>query len=241
LITCPRCGAQLSDHAAACAECGGPVPLAPCVPPETVVCIHCSAQVNGMAIVCPRCDEPPVWRVIPGINDRGRGTAVRAAQSAKARKRPWGSITTPLFYHHHKPTRLGKLVNRSWARVYSLGLVPDFLVTLEVKGRLRHRMHSTALVVAECNGEKYVVSMLGDSTAWVRNVQATGGEAIVRHGRSQDVRLVAVPPDQRAPVLKAYLQRAVVARPHFPVAWNAPLDAFETVAASYPVFRIMSR
>ncbi|MFI5365201.1 MAG: nitroreductase family deazaflavin-dependent oxidoreductase [Candidatus Binatia bacterium] len=131
-------------------------------------------------------------------------------------------------------------MDRSWARVYSLGLVPDFLVTLEVKGRLRSRMHSTALVVAECNGEKYVVAMLGTSTAWVRNVQATGGEAIVRHGRSQNVRLVEVPRDQRAPVLKAYLQRAIVARPHFPVAWNAPLDAFEKVAARYPVFRIIS-
>ena len=192
-----------------------------------------------MAIVCPRCDEPPVRRVIPGINDRGRWTTVGSMQSAAAHRKPWVGITTPLFYRNRKPTRLGKLADRSWARVYSLGLLPDFLVTLEVKGRRLNRTHSTALIVAECNEQKYLVSMLGDSAAWVRNVQAAGGEAILRHGRPQKVRLVEVPPDQRAPVLKAYLQRAVAARPHFPVAWNAPLDAFERIAPRYPVFRIV--
>jgi hypothetical protein len=52
------------------------------------------------------------------------------------------------------------------------------------------------------------------------------------------VRLIEVPPDERAPVIKAYLERAVGARPHIPVDHSAPVDAFAPIAAAYPVFRI---
>jgi hypothetical protein len=50
--------------------------------------------------------------------------------------------------------------------------------------------------------------------------------------------LQEVPAEQRAPILKAYLQRAPGARPHFPVLPTAPLPEFERIAARYPVFRI---
>jgi hypothetical protein len=52
------------------------------------------------------------------------------------------------------------------------------------------------------------------------------------------VRLEEIAPDGRAPVLKAYLQIAPGARPHLPVAKDAPLSEFERVAAQFPVFRI---
>ena len=32
-------------------------------------CMHCGAQVISSAVVCPRCDQPPVRRIVPGIND----------------------------------------------------------------------------------------------------------------------------------------------------------------------------
>jgi hypothetical protein len=38
--------------------------------------------------------------------------------------------------------------------------------------------------------------------------------------------------------LKSYLQRAEGARPHLPIDKDAPLAAFETIAAAFPVFRI---
>ena len=52
------------------------------------------------------------------------------------------------------------------------------------------------------------------------------------------VRLVELPPESRAPVLMSYLGRAVGARPHIPVDPNGPIEAFEGIARSYPVFRI---
>ena len=44
---------------------------------------------------------------------------------------------------------------------------------------------------------------------------------------------------KRAPILKAYLQRAPGARPHVPVNKDAPLSEFEQVAAHVPVFRVV--
>jgi hypothetical protein len=92
------------------------------------------------------------------------------------------------------------------------------------------------MVVVE--GERYLVSMLGVNAAWVRNVKAAGGNAVLRHGQREQVRLEEIALDWRAPVLKAYLQIAPGARPHLPIAKDAPLSEFERVAAQFPVFRI---
>jgi hypothetical protein len=73
---------------------------------------------------------------------------------------------------------------------------------------------------------------------WVRNVRAAGGEAVLIHGERRPVRLVEVEPTERAPILKAYLARAIGGRPHIPVKHDAPIEEFETVAADYPVFRV---
>jgi len=79
--------------------------------------------------------------------------------------------------------------------------------------------------------------MLGEVN-WVRNVRAAGGSAVLRHGRREQVRLVEVPADSRAPVLRRYLAVAPGGRPHIPVDRRAPLEEFQKVAAQFPVFRI---
>jgi hypothetical protein len=90
------------------------------------------------------------------------------------------------------------------------------------------------------DGERYLVSMLGTEASWVRNVQAADGRAVLRHGRREVVRLEEVAVDRRAPILKAYLQRAPGARGHLPIDKDAPLSEFERVAAQYPVFRVVA-
>ena len=97
------------------------------------------------------------------------------------------------------------------------------------------------LVVAEVNGERYLVSMLGEGVNWVRNVRAAGGEAVLRHGHREEVRLEGVAPERRAPVLKAYLGRAPNARTHVPIDKDAPLEEFERAAPQFPVFRVVPR
>ncbi len=49
-----------------------------------------------------------------------------------------------------------------------------------------------------------------------------------------------LPADQRAPILKAYLQAAPGARPHVSVDKDAPLAEFEKIADAFPVFRLTS-
>jgi hypothetical protein len=90
------------------------------------------------------------------------------------------------------------------------------------------------------DGQRYLASMLGDNAQWVRNVRASGGQAVLRSGGREDVHLEETPAGQRAPLLKAYLQAAPGARPHVPVDKDAPLAEFEKIAVDFPVFRLAS-
>jgi len=132
------------------------------------------------------------------------------------------------------------MLNRAWAVLFSSGILPDYMVTLEVTGRKSGRTVSLPVAVAVVDGERYLVSMLGENVNWVLNVRAAGGRAVLRSGGREEVHLEEVPAEQRAPILKAYLQRAPGARPHVPVDKDAPLAEFEKVAAAFPVFRVVS-
>ena len=87
-------------------------------------------------------------------------------------------------------------------------------------------------------GERYLVSMLGRNTNWVRNLQAADGRAVLRHGRREIVQLDEVDSSASAPILRRYLQVAPGARPHIPVDRWASLAEFGRIAADYPVFRV---
>ena len=141
-------------------------------------------------------------------------------------------------YRGGRPNLLAKIQNRFWAILHAAGIFPQRYVTLEVAGRKSGKTVSFPLAMATVGGERYLVSMLGKDANWVKNVRAAGGYATLRHGRSEPVRLVEVDAALRAPIIKAYLQIAPGARPHIPVDKDAPLSAFEKIAADFPVFRI---
>jgi hypothetical protein len=94
-------------------------------------------------------------------------------------------------------------------------------------------------MVADYEGERYLVPMLGEGANWVANVRAAGGRAVLRRGRAETVRLEEVDERDRAPILKRYLEIAPAARPHIPVDRGAPLAEFERVADRYPVFHVV--
>jgi len=141
-------------------------------------------------------------------------------------------------YRGGRPDTLTKLINKGWAIIHSLGISPNWLVTLEVVGRQSGRTIRFPLVMTVVNRERYLVSMLGNEANWVKNVKAAGGKARLIHGTSEQVHLEEVDVAQRAPILKTYLQRAPGARPHVPVDKNAPIAEFEKITAQFPVFRI---
>ncbi|MFC4530005.1 nitroreductase/quinone reductase family protein [Sphaerisporangium dianthi] len=145
------------------------------------------------------------------------------------------------MYRDGRPNLLARAMNHVSVLHFSSGiLAPRNWMTLEVPGRRTGRLISLPVAVADHQGERYLVSMLGEEANWVRNVRAAGGRAVLRHRDRETVRLEEVDANLRAPILRRYLDCAPGARPHFPVDRRAPLDQFERIAARFPVFHITS-
>jgi deazaflavin-dependent oxidoreductase (nitroreductase family) len=142
------------------------------------------------------------------------------------------------MYSRRRPNRVAALLNRGTAVAAAAGIAPKRLVTLEVRGRRSGRRLAVPVVLADYDGQRYLVAMLGNEASWVRNARAAGGEAVLRHGRRESVRLEEIDAAMRAPILQRYLQVAPGARAHFPVDRRAPLREFERIAAQFPVFHV---
>ena len=142
------------------------------------------------------------------------------------------------MYSGKRPNRIAMLLNRGTAALAAAGIGPKRIVRLEVRGRRTGRRRSFPVVLADHEGQRYLVAMLGKEANWVRNVRAAGGKAVLRHGRREDVVLDEVDPSMRAPILRRYLEVAPGGRAHFPINQGAPLEQFEQISEQYPVFRI---
>ncbi len=132
------------------------------------------------------------------------------------------------LYRGGHPNAFARLQNRGSAIAFAAGIVPNRAGALQIPGRRSGHIISFPVVIADFEGERYLVSMLGKNANWVRNLKAAGGHAVLRHGRRENVNLEEVEPSARAPILRRYLQ----------VAPGARLAEFARVAADYPVFRI---
>jgi|CXWL01.1.fsa_nt_gi hypothetical protein len=151
----------------------------------------------------------------------------------------WWLLPNGLYYQRGRPTRVGRAVNAFSARLYSLGFLPSFLSTLETAGYRTGKTHAIPVVLCDYQGQQYIVSMLGERSPWIRNIRAADGQAVIRRRRRRSVRLLEIPIEERAPIIKAYLGRAIGARPHIPLSPEDPIEDFERIAADYPVFRVI--
>src|SRR6266849_4886912 len=109
---------------------------------------------------------------------------------------------TRWLYRGQQPNWIARTLNRASAVVASLGVASNIMVTLEVTGRKSGRTVSLPVVVAVVDGQRYLVSMLGDHVHWVHNVRATGGRAVLRSGAREEIQLEEVSADERAPILR---------------------------------------
>ena len=50
-----------------------------------------------------------------------------------------------------------------------------------------------------------------------------------------------MPVEERAPVIRRYVEKVPGGRPHIPVDRHEPVEAFEAIAADHPVFRVVPR
>ncbi len=164
-----------------------------------------------------------------------------------------GGFFKPVDYarsrdRYRPPPDLYRRLNR-WIGpvVTSMGLIPRDVITLEVPGRRSGVIRRAIVVRVVCGGDHYVVALAGESE-WVRNVRAAGGRVVIGRRERHAARLVELPLQQRAPVIRAYLRRwgrrpgskamAREARYYFGVSADVSAEDVQGVAEHYPVFRI---
>jgi hypothetical protein len=107
---------------------------------------------------------------------------------------------------------------------------------LSVRGRATGLTRSTPVSIATVGDDRFIVAAFAHA-AWVGNVRSAH-EAILIRGKSHErVRLVELPSEQRAPVLRAFLDQV-----RGGVRFFGSSDPNVVVAAAdrYPVFRVES-
>jgi hypothetical protein len=145
-----------------------------------------------------------------------------------------------VMYRGGRPNALMRLMNRLDVLVYGARrLSPRHGAVLKVKGRRSGNILAVPVAVTAYRNAEFLVSMLGPDANWVRNVQAAGGKAELRHrGRETPIQLEEIPPEHRSEILRRYLAAAPGARPHLGLRPTAPLSEFQRIAPRHPVFRI---
>ncbi|MCU1697399.1 MAG: hypothetical protein JWR34_3462 [Mycobacterium sp.] len=131
-----------------------------------------------------------------------------------------------------------RIANRLGSTIFAAGIGPGSAATLELRGHKSGRTITFPVVVADYQGERYLVAMLGQTSNWVRNLRNGDGRAVLARRQREDVHLVEDHSDKRAAVLRRYLELAPGARPFFPIDQHAPIEDFERIVDQYPVFRV---
>ena len=144
------------------------------------------------------------------------------------------------MYSSGRGDAAARRMSRLWGRVFGVGLMSKRWVTLEVRGHRSGELRRFPVGMADVDGRWYLVSMLGEC-AWVRNVRAAGGDAVLRRRRRYPCVLHEVPVEQRGPILRRYVEKVPGGRPHIPVEIGASVDEFQRVAADYPAFLVEPR
>jgi deazaflavin-dependent oxidoreductase (nitroreductase family) len=141
----------------------------------------------------------------------------------------------PKVYRLTVPRRL---INAFVTPLVRLGLGPRHTYLLGVPGRRTGRIHRTPVTLVEQGSHRWLVAPYGERS-WVKNARAAGWVELQRGRLTERVRVCDVPPQERAPILRAYLRQVPVTRDFFDAAPDAPLEAFAAEAARHPVLRIL--
>jgi len=182
----------------------------------------------------------------------GTGSPGEETRSASHRRRLTDGFLRPVDYssrtRYRRPPATYLRVQWLGSLLITLGVVPANVIVLEVPGRRSGVIRRTTLVRTACDGADYLVALAGESE-WVRNVRAAGGRVVLGRRTRYAARLVELPPDERAPVIRAYLLRggrragskaaANEARYFFGVSAHPALSEIRTIAPYYPVFRVL--
>jgi deazaflavin-dependent oxidoreductase (nitroreductase family) len=141
--------------------------------------------------------------------------------------------------HYQKPTAADRVFNLVVAAATRLGLSVWGSRVLRVQGRKSGEWRTTPVNLLAFDGERYLVAPRGE-TQWVRNLRASGHGELVLGRRVEPFTAEELSPDDRLPVLRAYLRRwrFEVGRFFGGVSHDAPDEEMRRIAPEHPVFRI---
>ncbi len=75
---------------------------------------------------------------------------------------------TRWMYRGGRPNWIARAMNRIGATIASFGITSNIMVTFETTGRTSGRTISQLMVVVIVNGQRYLVSMLGENVMPMR-------------------------------------------------------------------------
>jgi len=79
------------------------------------------------------------------------------------------------MYRSGRPNWLARPQNWLSERLFRTGIWPGRVASLEVRGRRSGRPITLPVVIADWQGEEYLVAMLGEHAKWVQNVREAHG------------------------------------------------------------------
>jgi deazaflavin-dependent oxidoreductase (nitroreductase family) len=142
--------------------------------------------------------------------------------------------------YYNKPSGFTKAMNSLMGWLGGRGIGPKKMVSLTIKGRKSGQPRTVAVNIVEYQGNRYLVAPRGN-TEWSRNAVAAGGEAVIKRGKPENVRLVEVPISERAPIIQKYVKETAIVRSEFGLKEDSPIEEIEKVADRHPTFRIEPR
>lgn len=141
---------------------------------------------------------------------------------------------------YNKPSGFTKKMNSLLGWLGGRGIGPKKMVQLVVKGRKSGQPRTVAVNIVEYEGQRYLVAPRGN-TEWSRNAIAAGGQAVIKRGKAEEVRLVDVPVAERATIIQKYVKETAIVRAEFGLKEDSPIEEVQNVADKHPTFRIDPR
>jgi hypothetical protein len=149
--------------------------------------------------------------------------------------------TTTNDAKYQPPSAFEALFNRTFGCLAGLGLAPNFIYLLEVRGRKTGKLFRCPVNLMEIGGKQILVAPRG-RTQWVRNAEAANEILLKRASFRRSFALRAIADADKPPLLKEYLDRyASAVKKFFPVPPNSAVDSFRPIASNYPVFELIPK
>jgi deazaflavin-dependent oxidoreductase (nitroreductase family) len=133
-----------------------------------------------------------------------------------------------------------RLTNRTFGFLVGLGVGPQYIYLLQVRGRKTGRLYCSPVNLLEFEGKPYLVAPRRGRTQWVLNAEATGSITLKKGKSSWSFGVRPIPNNAKGEILKLYLERyASAVQRFFPIPDGSDLECFEELAYRYPVFELI--